>query len=164
MDGMGPSTPPDARPCRPLPRRDLCQSGPRCLDLYPGGVLGALPHDFPTTIGLPPGPMRSAHRNRPPSDFRAGVIAELQSFAEGQASRFAATQVAPTAVFSHGAAVAFTSAQNTGRYLPVHRICSPSEWAIDGRRTSTSFDTQPCRLLPGLTPYLFHAWTGVPSA
>src|SRR2546425_9637631 len=79
-------------------------------------------------------------------------MSELQSFAHVQASRFAATQVAPTAVFAHGAAVAFTSEQNTGRYLPVHRICSSSEWAIDGRRTSTSLDTQPCRLLQGLAP------------
>ena len=39
-----------------------------------------------------------------------------------------ATQVAPTAVaLCHRAAVASTSEQNTGRYLPVHRICLPSE-------------------------------------
>ena len=79
-------------------RRYLCVSVPRCLDLYPGGVLGALTHYFPTTIGLPPVPMGSAYRTNPPSDFRAGVISELQSFAHVQASRFAATQVAPTAV------------------------------------------------------------------
>jgi len=104
-------------------RRYLCVSVPRCLDPYPGGVVGAPTHYFPTTIGLPPVPMRSAHRNNPLSDFRAGVISELQSFAHVQASRFAATQVAPTAVFAHGAAVAYTSEQHTGRYLPVHRIC-----------------------------------------
>ena len=163
IDGVGTSTPQDSRPCRPLPRRYLCVSVPRCLDLYPGGVVGACTHDFPTPIGLPPVPMRSAPRNNPLGDFRAGVMSELQSFAHVQASRFAATQVAPTAVFAHGAAVAFTSEQNTGRYLPMHRICSPSEWAIDGRRTSTSLDTQPCRLLQGLSPYVFHACTGVPS-
>src|SRR5215813_3835986 len=104
-------------------RRYLCVSVPRCLDLYPGGVVGACTHYFPTTIGLPPVPMRSAHRNNPLSDFGAGVISELQSFAHVQASRFAAPQVAPTAVFAHGAAVALTSEQNTGRYRPVHRIC-----------------------------------------
>ena len=82
-------------------RRYLCVSVPRCLDLYPGGVLGACTHYFPTTIGLPPVPMGSAYRNNPPSDFRAGVMSELQSFAHVQASRFAATQVAPTAVFRH---------------------------------------------------------------
>ena len=92
------------------------------MDLYSGGVLGALTHCFPTTIGLPPVPMRSAHRTNPLSDFRAGVMSELQSFADVQASRFATTQVAPTAVCAHGAAVVFTSEQNTGRYLPVHRI------------------------------------------
>jgi hypothetical protein len=99
-----------------------------------------------------PSPYGSAHRKTPLSDFRAGGIAELQSCAHVQASRFAATQVAPTAVPIHGAAVAFTSEQNTGRYLPGHRICSPSEWVIDGRRTSTSLDPQPCRPLQGLSP------------
>ena len=79
-------------------RRYLCVSVPRCLDPYPGGVVGAHTHYFPTTIGLPPVPIRSALRNNPLSDFRAGVMSELQSFAHVQASRFAATQVAPTAV------------------------------------------------------------------
>jgi hypothetical protein len=79
-------------------RRYLCVSVPRCLAPYPGGVVGAYTHYFPTTIGLPPVPTRSAPRNSPLSDFRAGVISELQSFAHVQASRFAATQVAPTAV------------------------------------------------------------------
>ena len=51
------------------------------------------------------------------------VMSELQSFTHVQASRFAATQVAPTVVSRHEAAVAFTSEQHTGRYLPVHRIC-----------------------------------------
>ena len=83
-------------------RRYLCVSVPRCLDPYPGGVMGACTHYFPTTIGLPPVPMRSAPRNNPLGDFRAGVISELQSFAHVQASRFAATQVAPTAVPARG--------------------------------------------------------------
>jgi hypothetical protein len=50
-------------------RRYLCVSFPRCLDLYPGGVLGAFTHYFPNPIGLPPVPMRSANRNNPLSDF-----------------------------------------------------------------------------------------------
>lgn len=79
-------------------RRYLCASFPRCLDPYPGGVLGAPTHCFPNTIGLPPVPMGSANREIPLSDFRAGVISGLQSFTHVQASRFAATQVAPTAV------------------------------------------------------------------
>jgi hypothetical protein len=66
-------------------RRYLCVSVPRCLDLYPGGVVGACTHYFPTTVGLPPVPMRSAPRNNPLSDFRAGVISGLQSFAHVQA-------------------------------------------------------------------------------
>ena len=69
----------------PLPRRRV-----RCL--YP-----LLPqHHRPS-----PSPYGSANRETPLSDFRAGVISELQSFAHVQASRFAATQVAPTAVRCH---------------------------------------------------------------
>jgi len=85
--------------------------------------VGAPTHYFPTTIGLPqsswgrlPAPIRSATSERE-------VISGLQSFTHVQASRFAATQVAPTVVSRHEAAVAFTSEQNTGRCLPVHRIC-----------------------------------------
>jgi hypothetical protein len=79
-------------------RRYLCVSVPRCLDLYPGGVVGAHTHYFPTTIGLPPVLM-----GRLPASIRSAtsereVMSELQSFAHVQASRFAATQVAPTAV------------------------------------------------------------------
>ena len=79
-------------------RRYLCVSVPRCLDLYPGGVVGAHTHYFPTTIGLPPVLM-----GRLPASVRSAtsereVMSELQSFAHVQASRFAATQVAPTAV------------------------------------------------------------------
>ncbi len=114
--------------CEPLlrhgpSRRYLCVSVPRCVDPYPGGVVGARTHYFPTTIGLPPvlmgrlpAPIRSATSERE-------VISGLQSFTHVQASRFAATQVTPTVVSRHEAAVAFTSEQNTGRCLPVHRIC-----------------------------------------
>jgi len=53
-------------------RRYLCVSVPRCLDPYPGGVVGAPTHYFPTTIGLPPVLMGSAPRANPFSDFRTG--------------------------------------------------------------------------------------------
>jgi hypothetical protein len=49
-----------------------------------------------------PSPHGSATRNDPLSDFRVGVISQLQSVLYVQASRFAATQVAPTAVFHTG--------------------------------------------------------------
>ena len=63
--------------CEPLLRRGpsrryLCVSVPRCLDPYPGGVVGAHTHYFPTTIGLPPVLMGSASRINPSSDFRTG--------------------------------------------------------------------------------------------
>ena len=63
--------------CEPLlrhgpSRRYLCVSVPRCVDPYPGGVVGARTHYFPTTIGLPPVLMGSAPRANPFSDFRTG--------------------------------------------------------------------------------------------
>ena len=63
--------------CEPLLRRGpsrryLCVSVPRCMDPYPGGVVGARTHCFPTTIGLPPVLMGSASRVNPFSDFRTG--------------------------------------------------------------------------------------------
>ena len=83
-------------------RRYLCVSVPRCLDPYPGGVVGAPTHYFPTTIGLPPVLM-----GRLPASIRSAtsereVMSELQSFTHVQASRFATTQVAPTAVPARG--------------------------------------------------------------
>ena len=75
------------------------------------------PSAFPqSSWGRLPASIRSATSERE-------VMSGLQSFTHVQASRFAATQVAPTVVSRHEAAVAFTSEQNTGRYLPVHRIC-----------------------------------------
>lgn len=104
-------------------RRYLCASFPRCLDPFRGGVPDASTHYFSGTIGLLPVPMGRLPATIHSATSEWGVISRLQSFLHVQASRFAATQVAPTAVFQHGAAVAFTSEQNTGRYLPVHRIC-----------------------------------------
>ncbi len=53
IDGVGTHTPPDSRPCRPLPRRYLCESFPACLDPYPGGPRGAFTPFFPQGVGLP---------------------------------------------------------------------------------------------------------------
>ena len=114
--------------CEPLLRRGpsrryLCTSFPACLDPYPGGSCGAHARFFPHDIGLPPlGPGRRSTIS-PPATSGGTPISGLQSFAHVQASRFAATQVAPTVVSRHEAAVAFTSEQYTSRYLPVHRIC-----------------------------------------
>ena len=82
-----------------------------------GPIASPPPSAFPqSSWGRLPASIRSATSERE-------VMSGLQSFAHVQASRFAATQVAPTVVSRHEAAVAGTSEQNTGRYLPVHRIC-----------------------------------------
>ena len=56
-----------------------------------------------------------------------GGITRLQSFDNLQASKFAATQVVPTAEHLINrmlrAAVAFTSEHSAVCYLPAHRIC-----------------------------------------
>ena len=115
--------------CEPLLRRGpsrryLCVSVPRCMDPYPGGVVGARTHCFPTTIGLPPVLMGSASRVNPFSDFRTGgavgaAVIHACSGLEvcchpGRSHR---------STLQYWAAVAYTSEQHTGRYLPVHRIC-----------------------------------------
>ena len=114
--------------CEPLlrhgpSRRYLCVSVPRCVTLTPAvwwvhvPITSPPPSAFPqSSWGRLPAPIRSATSERE-------VISGLQSFTHVQASRFAATQVTPTVVSRHEAAVAFTSEQNTGRCLPVHRIC-----------------------------------------
>jgi len=105
-------------------RRYLCLSVPRCLDPYPGSVVGAPAPYFPTTIGLPPVLMGSASLVNPLSDFRTGgdfgaaVIHSCSGLEvcchPGRSHR---------STLQHWAAVAYTSEQNTGRYLPVRRIC-----------------------------------------
>jgi hypothetical protein len=91
----------------PLPRR--CA---RCL--YP--LL--LRHHRPS-----PSPHGSATRNNPLSDFRVGVISRLQSVLTCSGLEVCCHPGRSHRRVQHGAAVAFTSEQNTGRYLPVHRIC-----------------------------------------
>ena len=114
--------------CEPLleigaSRRYPGESFPGCLDPCHGGLQGALTRFFPRNIGLPQVPMgRLPATLRSTTSKRRG-ISRLQPFVYLQASRFAATQVVPTAVpLMHWAAVAFTSEHIAVRYLPAHRI------------------------------------------
>jgi hypothetical protein len=105
-------------------RRYLCESFPRCLDLYPGGFCGAPTRFFPQNFGLPSVRIRSAPGMCPCSDFYTGSITGLQSFLNVQASKFACH---PDRSYRYDlrrmAAVAFTSKHRRGRYLPPRWIC-----------------------------------------
>ena len=93
----------------PLPRRLR-----KCTGLMPSFLTTAFPN---YSVGR-----RSANSHSGTSEW--GGISGLQSFTNVQASRFAATQVPlPLQLYVRRAAVAFTSEQNTFRYLRVHRIC-----------------------------------------
>ena len=120
------SVPVAANPCCDVALPDVISA---CLSLdawtlTPGGAVGACTHYFPTTIGLPPVLMGSASRVNPFSDFRTGgdvgaaVIHSCSGLEvcchPGRSHR---------STLQHWAAVAYTSERNTGRYLPVHRIC-----------------------------------------
>lgn len=103
-------------------RRYLCVSVPRCLDPYPGGVVGARAHYFPTTIGLPQVPMgRLTATIHSATSERGGVRSRSHSFMFRPRGLLPPRSLPPQGQ-PHRAAVAFTSQQNTGRYLPVHRI------------------------------------------
>jgi hypothetical protein len=97
-------------------RRYLCASFPRCLDPYPGGVLGAPTHCFPNTIGLPPVPMGSANREIPLSDFRAGVIFRVGP----PVARAAPPQIRTSAIN--------TSGSSASRLRCVNRVYHPGWW------------------------------------
>jgi hypothetical protein len=59
----------------------------------------------------------------PLSDFRADAFSRPSTFLTFSPPGLLATQVAPTAAITRGAAVAFTSERNTSRYLDVVRTC-----------------------------------------
>jgi hypothetical protein len=106
-----------------------------CLGPYRGGPLGALARYFPSDIGLPP-----RVRGRRPAKPRSATserlrVSRLQPFADVQASTFARhpgrSYRGDTSIT--GQPWRLSSEQNTRCYLRVHRMCLPSERAIDGR-------------------------------
>jgi len=110
-------------------RRYLCASFPACLDPYPGCSCGALTRFFPQDFGLPHvrngSALGSSSVQRLPHgrEFR-GCSHSLMFTPTG----LLATQVAPTTGYQvPWAAMAFPSEPLTVCYLPVPRICSPSE-------------------------------------
>ena len=118
--------------CQPLlgtgpSRRYLCRSFPACLDLYSGCSQGARARYFPRDNGLPPEKDRVGAMQNPRQATSVGSkISELQSFTNVQTHKFARhTGSSHPCVLRRRAAVAFTSAHITVRYLPLQRICLP---------------------------------------
>src|SRR6516162_7331831 len=107
---------------------------------------------FLKVIGLPKGTKGSASRLFRERDFPAGYFSRLQTFRYVQASEFARlSDRSYHCEFPHRAAETFTSGHIVLRCLRTLRICYPSAQAIDGERTFTFQDLQPCRLLQCLT-------------
>ena len=128
----------------PLPRRRV-----RCI--YP-----LLPqHHRPS-----PSPYGSANRETPLSDFRAGVISELQSFAHVQASRFAATQVAPTAVWFHTGQL---WRLRPSRTQVVTFLCIGYASRPNGQLTAGAYSTSKLPLIPRQSCHRFHGKVATPS-
>ena len=130
-------------------RRYLCASFPACLDPYPGSLGGAYTRYFPPNIGLPPVRTGSALGIIPCSDFRTG-----RNFGAAVILSCSGPQVCspPRSLLPLRALVGqpwflrprlswFVTSPRSGYANRPHR-------AIDGIRTFTLSDTQPCRLLP----------------
>lgn len=140
--------------CQPLlgtgpSRRYLCRSFPTCLDPYSGCSQGARARCFPQDIGLPRIRTGSAHRGIPTT---TSVRCQFRSCSHSLMFRPASLLATPVVPTSHLAV--FSS---RGFYIRANRDSLPRHAAdmlsvqiraIDGERTRTSQDRQPCRLLP----------------
>ena len=130
-------------------RRCLCASFPPCLDLSPGGSSGAQARCFPQDLGLPPVRTGAAlHHGRTATAGRR----PLRGWSHCVMCRPAGvltTQGAPPATacaawqpwFLRPRLSWFVPSPRPGYTHRPHR-------AIDGMRTFTSSEAQPCRLLP----------------
>jgi len=130
-------------------RRYLCASFPACLDPYPGSAWSACTRYFPHAIGLPPVRTGSALSNVLYSDFSTA-----RYFGAAVIHSCSGPQVCspPRSLLPLRALVGqpwflrprlswFVTSPRSGYANRPHR-------AIDGIRTFTLSDAQPCRLLP----------------
>ena len=130
-------------------RRYLCQSFPTCLDPYSGCSRGAHTRFFPQDIGLPRVRNGSAHRKLPTA---TSVGADFRSCSHSLIFRPAGLLATPVAPTSHLAVLGGRGFYIHAYHGPLPRravdMLSVQIRAIDGKRTFTSRDWQPCRLLP----------------
>jgi len=130
-------------------RRYLCRSFPTCLDPYSGCSQGARARCFPQDIGLPRIRTGSALRGIPTT---TSVRSQFRSCSHSLMFRPAGLLATPVVPTSHLAVLS-----SRGFYIRAYRdslprhaadMLSVQNRAIDGERTRTSQDRQPCRLLP----------------
>jgi hypothetical protein len=129
-------------------RRSLCESFSACLDPYPGGSCGAHTRFFPQDIGLPDVRTRSAPGN---IHTAISVWACFRGCSHSLMFRPAdllATPIAPTAVLSTGQPWLLRPSLSRFVTSPCPGYANRLFRATDGKRTLTSQDSQPCRLLP----------------
>ena len=140
--------------CQPLlgtgpSRRYLCRSVPTCLDPYSGCSQGARARCFPQDIGLPRIRIGSALWQFPAATSAGARYRSCSHSLMFRPTGLLATPVAPTARFA--------ALGGSGFYIRAYRASLPQHAAdmlsaqiraIDGKRTFTSQDRQPCRLLP----------------
>ena len=140
--------------CQPLlgtgpSRRYLCQSFPTCLDPYSGCSQGARARCFPQDIGLPRVRTGSAHRVVPTATSVGSHFRSCSHSLMFRPASLLATPVAPTSHLAVFGGRGFYIRAYHGS-LPPHAadMLSVQNRAIDGERTFTAQDWQPCRLLP----------------
>lgn len=140
--------------CQPLlgtglSRRYLCQSFPTCLDPYSGCSRGARARCFPQDIGLPRVRTGSAHRFHPTATSVGTQYRSCSHLLMFRPTGLLATPVAPTL---HLAVLSSRGFYIRAYHGPLPRraadMLSVQNRAIDGKRTFTAQDWQPCRLLP----------------
>ena len=143
--------------CQPLlgtgpSRRYLCQSFPTCLDPYSGCSQGARARCFPQNIGLPRIGTGSAPRHTPTATSIGTEFRSCSHLLMFRPTGLLATPVAPTL---HLAVLSSRGCYIRAYHgsLPRHAadMLSVQNRAIDGKRTFTAQDWQPCRLLPERT-------------
>ena len=140
--------------CQPLlgtgpSRRYLCQSVPACLDPYSGCSQGARARYFPQDIGLPRKWSGSARRGSPTATSVGTTFRSCSHLLMFRPTGLLATPVAPTSRLSAlGSRGFYIRAYQSSLPHSAADMLSVQNRAIDGRRTFTSQDWQPCRLLP----------------
>jgi hypothetical protein len=130
-------------------QRGLCASFPPCLDLYPGGSYGAHARFFPQDSGLPPVRTGSAlHTVRTATSVRR-PLRGCSHCVMVRPAGVLTTQVAPPAT-ACAAWQPWFLRPSLSWVVPSPRpgYTTRPNRAIDGMRTCTSSDAQPCRLLP----------------
>jgi hypothetical protein len=140
--------------CQPLlgtgpSRRYLCQSFPTCLDPYSGCSRGACARYFPQDIGLPRVRTGSAPHFIPTATSVRSHFRSCSHLLMFRPAGLLATPVAPTSHLAVLSSRGFYIRAYHGSLPPrAADMLSVQIRAIDGKRTFTAQDWQPCRLLP----------------